>query len=262
MAVPAEEVAAVHQGQEALALAIGVGHVLKEPQAVQDVRLRPLVVGQHLGMGDAKPWQEAGMLRPGLPRQLRLDVDRLRAVHGPGADAQHHAAEARHGLPQVNLLEEAVLGQGGPAREDDEVGGFHQLRRHLRVPVDQDAPQGHREAGVLKGREHLPGEAVREGEVVRVRADEESTGGPGQDLLQLRDKAVGGVQVGVVLPHRRAAGQKRDHSETSFLRSFFVPILSPPPSPGQAPWPGTVRRRKAAPPKRRGCLGFPFRYSS
>lgn len=85
-------------------------------------------------------------------------------------------------------------------RENDKVGGFHQLRRHLRVPVVQDAPQGHREAGVLKGREHLPGEAVREGEVVRVRADEEPPGRPGHDLLQLRDKAVGGVQPGVSCP--------------------------------------------------------------
>ena len=125
-----EHVAAVHDGQKGVVVAVAVGHILVEPHAVDDDVLHLLVVGQHHDVGQAQSGEVAlvGGIH-GLAGQLRLGVDDGRAVHGTGADADDHALVVLQQIAQADAPEEGVLGGHVAAAEDDHVAAVDQILR-------------------------------------------------------------------------------------------------------------------------------------
>ena len=94
-AIPDQKIASIHESIKAATHAVGISDVLKHPQAVQHFVPGAVIVRQDLSIRKSEAGQEALIVRIGsLPFLLRLGVDCLRRIHGPGADPQDHAVEA------------------------------------------------------------------------------------------------------------------------------------------------------------------------
>ena len=214
------EIAPVGQGEEGVALAVRVGDVLKQPQAVQNVVLHLLVVGQDVHIGEPQAGREALKVRvDALALFLGLDIYFLRQIHGTGADAHDGAIKILQQLPQADFLEEGVFGGYMAPGEDDEVTFGNQLPgilcvgsvQHL-IGAEGDARLGEGNGGV---------HAKRTGQLVllRVRGHKQGPGERGQGLTDLVDKLVFRVQNGPVSPVQiGAAGDKNVHGLSFLLK--------------------------------------------
>ena len=81
--VPDQKIAAVHHGVKTVPVAIGIGNILKDTQAVENVVFAEIIVGQDLRMGQSKTGIKALVIRrDSLPFPFRLGINRFGAVHG------------------------------------------------------------------------------------------------------------------------------------------------------------------------------------
>ena len=81
-----------------------------------------MIVRNNLLFREAETGEEACIFWVrALAGKLRLGVNRLRAVHAAGADADDDAGKAGDQLPQTDALKIGVLGRHMAARKDDEV---------------------------------------------------------------------------------------------------------------------------------------------
>ena len=114
--------------------AVRVGHVLKQAQAVEDIVLDHVVVGQDVLVREAQALRPADEVRiDRLAGFLRLDVYGVRRVHAAGGYAHDHALVTDEQFPQTDCLEEGVLRRDVPARKENDITGCHELVGTLHI---------------------------------------------------------------------------------------------------------------------------------
>ena len=151
-------------------------------------------MGNDLNLCEAQTRQE--LLKVGvngLPCLFGLGVDHLGAVHAAGTDAHHNAVVVLQQFLQTNVRKEEVLCGSMAAGEDDQIGLLHEFLGLLRVAAVQFVVGFEHDAGVGKvlpcGNRH----GVGKDHIIRCGSNEQGVDGDVQSLLQLCQKAVGGV---------------------------------------------------------------------
>ena len=211
----AEDIAAIGNGKEGMAHTIGVGDVLKQPQAIQIVVLHLLIVGQNVHIRLGKSRQEPLKLRCGFSRLFRLGIDHIGAVHRAGADAHHHAGVILQQLPQTDPLKECILRRHMATSQHDQIAVGYQLRRLMGVSAVQHLIGTEMDTAVGKGHKEICAETAVQIRAIRAGTDIQAATIGRQSPLQPLDQAVLGIHdrpVGAI--HKGAAGNKQFHRVT------------------------------------------------
>ena len=206
------EVAPIGQREEGMPKAVGIGDVLKEPQAVQDVVLDLLIVGQDIDAGEGQAGGEAGEIRGGFALLLGLDIYLLGGVHGASADAHDHSGEPLQNFPQMDVPKKGVLGGDVASGKDDKIADAYQFLRVPGVGPVQHMVAAEKDPGLGAGADDIGPELTGQVVALRVGGHEQAPAIGGQGLPEPVHKAVGVTENRPVRPvHKGAAGNENNH---------------------------------------------------
>ena len=148
--------------------AVGIGNVLKEPQAVQNVVLDLLVVGQDVHIRQPEASGPAGEIRGRFPFLLRLNINPVCGIHGARADAHHHTLIVFQQPAQTEFLKEHVLRGYVSARQNDEITLPDQHLGIVLISPVQHLEIGKFDSGLGKGPGHFLPNPIRQLRTVRI----------------------------------------------------------------------------------------------
>ena len=168
------DVAAVREGIEAAAQAVGKGHVFQQAFPVDLEMAHLLEVRDQVQVGQPEAAQPALIGRAGhFAGKLGVGVDFVGTVHGAGAAAHHDAAEIFQEFPQADLMDEAVLRGRMPAAHHHPVGLRHQFGGAVRVAALEHRDGAGPDAGFVDAVAHAFLHGTGEAAVVGSGADQQ-----------------------------------------------------------------------------------------
>ena len=132
-------------------------------------------MGQDADPGEGEPRQITLIVRvDGLSQELRLGVDRVRAVHGAGAGAHYRALVIPQNLLQTDLAEKAVLGWHVAAGEKDQPASVQQRLELAAVAVVEQKQSSQLYPALRKRQRHIPQLRVVHFEIRGIRGDDQT----------------------------------------------------------------------------------------